>query len=309
MPRQPKRYNTQWCDALGCLHPTGDTSDCEEYEPFKIEVWSLKKWDTRVGGPSDEAFPKPDGWTICGDVAISLARPATRVITHALQRRIFRPPVDTQRAWERRLGGELPWDKIWAMRSTFATPRDQVTGLKLQHRNLYTVGHNTSAADHGCRACGERENQLHLCTCPILREEFWDPLICMLIQTKMPVPQEYEAFVATGTLEAEKVISRHHSVVWFLGHRCIYAEIQRSREEDVPLDCERALKRAVSMLLSRLMAYGSKWSGWVTDGCFQSEKRVIPRKHRDKKLLIQNQDGDYVIHPAIQGMAQSLNLA
>ena len=89
----------------------------------------------------------------------------------------------------------------------------------------------------------------------------------------------------------------------------MYAEIQRSREEDVPLNCERALKRTVSMLLSRLKAYGSKWSGWVTDGCFQSEKRVIPRKHRDKKLLIQNQDGDYVIHPAVQGMAQSLNLA
>ena len=64
-----------------------------------------------------------------------------------------------------------------------------------------------------------------------------------------------------------------------------------------------------AVLLSRLKAYGSKWSGWVTDGCFQSEQRVIPRKHRDKKLLIQNQDGDYVIHPAIQGMAQSLNLA
>ena len=136
---------------------------------------------------------------------------ATRIITQALQSQIFKPPVATQRAWERRLGGELPWDKIWAIRSTFATPRDQATGLKLQHRNLYTVGHNTSLSDHGCRACGEKENQLHLCECPILREEFWDPLISLLTQTGMPRPQEYAVFIATATLEAEKVISRHHS--------------------------------------------------------------------------------------------------
>ena len=104
------------------------------------------------------------------------------------------------------------------------------------------------------------------------------------------------------------MISRHHSVVWFLGHRCMYAEIQRSREEDEPLDCERALKRAVAMLIGRLRAYGSRWEGWVADGSLQQQPRSIPRKHRNKKLLVQNQDGGYAIHPAILAMAQQLNL-
>ena len=132
---------------------------------------------------------------------------------------------------------------------------------------------------------------------------------CFLLgQTGMPRPQEYAIFVATATLTAEKVISRYHSVVWFLGHRCIYAEIQRSREEDAPLNCERALKRVVAMLMGRLRAYGSRWRGWVADGSHQQEARVIPRKHRNKKLLTQTQGGEYAIHPAVLALAQQLNL-
>ena len=76
----------------------------------------------------------------------------------------------------------------------------------------------------------------------------------------------------------------------------------------VPLDCERALKRTVAMLIGRLRAYGSRWQGWVADGSLQQQPRSIPRKHRNKKLLVQNQDGGYAIHPAILAMAQQLNL-
>ena len=62
------------------------------------------------------------------------------------------------------------------------------------------------------------------------------------------------------------------------------------------------------MLIGRLRAYGSRWAGWVSDGCHQKKPRAIPRKHQDKKLLFQEQEGEYTIHPAILDMAKRLNL-
>ena len=44
--------------------------------------------------------------------------------------RKFKPPA-CEAAWDERLGASLPSEKIWRITSTFATPRDQLTGLKL----------------------------------------------------------------------------------------------------------------------------------------------------------------------------------
>ena len=69
---------------------------------------------------------------------------------------------------------------VWRMKSFFATPRDAMTWLKLQHRNLYTVLHDVSIADTSCRACNSGENQLHLCECDVIMRRFWEPVIEVL---------------------------------------------------------------------------------------------------------------------------------
>ena len=115
-------------------------------------------------------------------------------------------------------------------------------------------------------------------------------------------------FLATGALSHDRVISRHHSVIWFLGWRCLYAEIVNSRVESRTIDLDKALKRAVSMLIGRLRAYGLRWKVWAQASRYRSQRNKIGKKHRNKKLLFQTEDGNYIIHDAILGMATYLRL-
>ena len=75
-----------------------------------------------------------------------------------------------------------------------------MTWLKFQHRTLYTVGHDSSVTDKTCRACSEVENQLHLVTCGVIRTEFWDPIINMLVEAGMGVPVTATDVLITGQL-------------------------------------------------------------------------------------------------------------
>ena len=219
--------------------------------------------------------------------------------------RKFETPA-CQAAWNSRLNANLPWSKIWKITSTFATPRDQLTGLKLQHRNLYVA--QREPHDKSCRACTEEESMLHLCECGAIREEYWNKLIDLAVKTGMRPPDDITIFLATGALSRDRVISRYHSIIWFLGWRCLYAEIVNSRVEGRTIDLDKALKRAVSMLIGRLRAYGLRWKVWAQASKYRSKKNKIGKKHRNKKLLFQTEDGDYIIHDAVLDMAKYLEL-
>ena len=144
--------------------------------------------------------------------------------------------------------------------------------------------------------------------CGVIKAEYWSELIKLAIATGMPAPMDETIFLATGALTPDKVISRHYSIIWFLGWRCLYAETVSSRIENRTIDLESALKRAVSMLIGRLKAYGVKWADWVRASRLRTNPNGIGRKHRDKKLLFQEADGSYSIHDAIMDMADTLGL-
>jgi hypothetical protein len=124
----------------------------------------------------------------------------------------------------------------------------------------------------------------------------------------MPTPVDEIIFIATSALAQDKAISRYHSIIWFLGWRCLYAEIVNSRIEGRTINLENALKRVISMLIGRLRAYGKKWADWVRASRLRTSPNTISRKHRNKKLLYQNADGSYEIHAAIMAKAQNLKL-
>ena len=88
---------------------------------------------------------------------------------------------------------------------------------------------------------------LHLCECGVIREEFWSELIELAKATGMPAPIDDVIFIATGALANDKVVSRYHSIIWFLGWRCLYAEVVNSRVESRTI-------RASTMRLSVLSA-------------------------------------------------------
>ena len=68
----------------------------------------------------------------------------------------------------------------------YATPRDQVTWLKLMHRNLYLAPHKDDPNDTTCPVCGAHQNQLHLTTCFRIRQDFWDPIIKIMRDMGFP---------------------------------------------------------------------------------------------------------------------------
>jgi len=228
--------------------------------------------------------------------------------------RKFKPPA-CLRVWESKMGigaDRLPDKKIWKRKSTFSTPRDRIPGLKLLHRNLYVAGNDLN--DNQCRACTERESQLHLCECNIIRDEFWEPLIRIATSTGMQDPQDKTVWIATGAYSTRqdgglnKVTSPNYAIYWDIGWRCLYAAIVKSRIEQQTLDLEKALARTIAMTISRLRAYGGRWKEWVRNTDFQTQPKIIGEKHQRKGLINQSPDGPYQIHDALIDAAKQLDL-
>ena len=139
-------------------------------------------------------------------------------------------------------------------------------------------------------------------------EEFWKPLVEMAVKTGMATPARREIFLATGALSPRTVVSREHAGVFFLGWRCLYAAIVESRIDDVPLNLEKALRRCVAMIISRIRSYEFFWRRWVRTSRYRKEPNVVGQKHQDKKVLQQQPDGSCVVHDAILQLARDLGL-
>ena len=283
-------------DAYGVPHDTGVLNRDSTLEVKEVSMWSTKS-GSRVRGPSEAVFPKMEGWVLDGQKTKLNALKVSRV-TAALTLRKFVPPA-SEAAWNERRGTELRWRDCWKLTSFFATPRDQVTWLKFQHRTLYTVGHDKTASDGACRACEEKETQLHLVTCGVLRSEFWDKVIELMIATGMSEPTDWTNFLITGQLSDVETVDREYTGVLFIAFRCLYAAITESRVDSVPLDLGAAYDRTVSMVASRLNAVGEKWKAWVSRGARKRIPHIIPEKHCEKCVMSSEPMGDYTLHPAI----------
>ena len=214
-------------------------------------------------------------------------------------------PLDPQ-AMER-------WGKTWKIKSWYATPRDQITLLKLQHRTLYVAQREAPPMDK-CRACGScAENQQHLCECDVMFNEYWADLLQLAVATGMPTPQDVPTFLLTGWLGKdakgnERVISNDHAGIFFIGWRCLYAEIVRSRVDAIRIDLEKALRRAVAMIIGRIKAALSFWKSRVQTTRYQRRSFEISEKRRDRKIAYQEADGEYRLHQDLLSLATDLGL-
>jgi hypothetical protein len=311
-PGAPSMYHAMWRDSLGTLHETGRTYDFEDFEPHPIEWWEHKQWDKRACGPVTDTFPLMEGWLLNGE-QVRFDSLRAKNLTKALTYPKFIRPA-SEKTWNEKLntrqtfGGLIPFNKVWKRKSTFATPRDKATGVKLLYRNLYVGARQEDPQDRDCRACDEEESMLHLAECAVIQREFWGPLLKLLKDTGSPDPTDITTFLATTAINTDKVISKYHSVIWYLGWRCLYAATVESRIDKVPLDLEKALKRCVAMLIGRLRAFGKRWKDWVHSGIQHRQTKIIPLKHRNKELMTQDEYGEYTIHPAIWQLAGDLNL-
>ena len=265
-------------------------------------------------------FPRPQGWIIDGKEHSLDTLSIRRFTTIFTRRRFVSPitdPVGCCLKWDHKcvhqMGGFAPnWKKTWAITSWYATPRDQMAWLKLQHRTLY-VAQREAPPLNVCRACGEEEKQQHLVECDVIYQGFWKDLIEMAEAAGMPTPNDIPTFLLSGDLGKDsrgrdRTVSNDHSGIFFIGWRCIYAAIVNSRIEDTLLKDETALKRAVSMIISRIRAAAGSLRSNIEASRNQRRPKVIGRKRRDRKVMTQSADGSYTIHPALLQLADRLGL-
>ena len=247
-------------------------------------------------------FPDPSTWTLDGEeVRIDLL--SIRLRTRALAIRKMQPPP-AQAAWEapQRLPMHIPWPKVWRIKSFYASPRDQITWLKVMHRNLYLAG-SSQEEDKSCRVCPAKENIIHLVRCPTICAQFWDEIAQVMTSMGMVVPApglDREAFWLLGCLGGGRVVGPAQAGIIFIAWRCLYAEIVHSRVEGTPARMTRAHNRVWQMTITRLRAEGERWKRWhrinVGSGC----KSYYPEQLREKKVMtFLNHKAEYKIHPRI----------
>ena len=121
-------------------------------------------------------------------------------------------------------------------------------------------------------------------------------------------PEDDDAFIAVGAVSATKAIPRPLCGIWYIAHRCYYAETVSAKVDARRVNFESAHKRTIAMTISRLRAYGGRWRRWVAAGQGQYVTRGIAVKHQDKGLLFHTGDGEYTIHQALWDEAERLGI-
>ena len=62
------------------------------------------------------------------------------------------------------------------------------------------------------------------------------------------------------------------------------------------------------MIIGRLRANGAHWREWVETSRYRATPNVIHAKHGNRRLLTQQPDGQYEIHPELERLAAHLQL-
>ena len=106
-------------------------------------------------------------------------------------------------------------------------------------------------------------------------------------------------FFIFGYIEPHKYACPDAWGIVLLAWRCLYVEVVSADEEGKSCNPKAALLRVLTMMRTRLKAYGKKWKRWSSGNRLTSRKCIIPLKHRKKKLFECDADGIYFLHSKI----------
>ena len=121
--------------------------------------------------------------------------------------------------------------------------------------------------------------------------------------TKLTIPEDENdltLFILLGIID-DKVCDRETAAILALAWRSLYEEIISCRKNEAwnDLKWDKALLRTVSMLISRITAYGMKWKRWYIRIRHTTRAKLVPSKHRKYKLIQVNHTADYSINEQI----------
>ena len=181
--------------------------------------------------------------------------------------------------------------------------------MKLHRRALFTTGHINDGST--CQACSEKENQLHLATCQVITNEYWDEIAKLLNMMGAEDPDmsgDPVSFFLFGRTSDDDVICQETADILFIAWRCLYAAITQSRLERTPLNLSKAYERVIQLLTSRVKAHASGWERWTWKGRHTSRAHLIPQKYQDNLLFQQEMSGEWYICTTLRSEASRLQL-
>ena len=94
-------------------------------------------------------------------------------------------------------------------------------------------------------------------------------------------------------------VSREEAAIIFWAWRCLYAEVVGARKEDRCMLPSKAYANLIRMAYTRVKAYGAKWYRWYSRQHRKKDAKVVPRKHRDNKLIKTEASAEYRINPVL----------
>ena len=130
-------------------------------------------------------------------------------------------PPPSQIYWENKYG-PIDWSKVWRIKSPYCSPRDEVTWLKLQHRNLYVAKSDPNINDPTCNAqgCRDAESMAHLAECGIIKNGYWDRIARLMRMLGMRVGTGSE-WTILGKVARGKYVDREEAGVLFIAWRSL----------------------------------------------------------------------------------------
>ena len=104
-------------------------------------------------------------------------------------------------------------------------------------------------------------------------------------------------------IDDEEVVTREQADLIDIGFRCLYAELVHARVEKSQVSLERAKDRAVSLLKSRVTAYGEKWRFHFNTRTLTSKTCVVPPEIQKGLAWIDIDNcGTHALSPVLLGV-------
>ena len=285
-------------DNVGKEHVTTEVLQLDDYLAREAVMWG-----DRWAGPKGQliAFPAQTKFTLLGKEEVDLCDlvrsqdglAGISLITRLKARIKMKKPA-CEEVWSAKQSG-IKWPATWNIRPEYLTPRDQITWLKLMHRNLWVAGtggmDTQECAAAGCRC---KESQMHLVECTVYKTEFWSKVGSLMGRLGLDSSTDQLKWIA-GIKPNGKPVTKEEASVIFLAWRTLYAETTSAHIEGHSTKTELAFKRLVRILHTRVEAFGAKWRRWyLRQQC--GIGKVVPRDKREKKLMTCASDATYEIN-------------
>ena len=312
-----------WLDAMGVPHETGDTMPWQNREVIPVAIWHAHKDahpmaasddyeyfvdKDRIIGPITSSYPRDEGWKLGPKgKAMKLSEMTIKHMTRNAGKLRDKPP-NAQKAWEARLERGIVWKCVWKhLSSYFTTPRDELTWVKLRHRAL-AVANRFADKDHTCLVCRHgAESMLHLAECGMIYALYWSHFFALAEESSLRIPtwENRTLFIALGIMDKRTSAKEELIGIFSIAWRCLYAEINRSRMEEVPFKMENAKRRAFCMIYNRLRGYAKACKDFCNERRHTGRKHMLPAALHTKRCLVKvQQHGEYVIHGAVEKRAK-----